>query len=376
MRIKLIILLSIVYFCMGGCSEGRTDIPEYEVPEDMRAVEFVLPGMIGSPLKETSGTASRMGNAEGSTIDEITLEGKDIINLPDGTTLWIKAIELAASGVEPHEVINSYVVRNISGTDTGQQMLYPCTVDDEGNVLEETSIPMFLKIGSTYEFYAVSPARAFVEGTDNALYVNNKEYVISSDKRYTQTQPAKVEITDDGSSVQVVEMNPLINQTAQLEFTIYAEDNDPNIYSLDILPQGVEISGIQMLYDNNLNADAEPWNWSLNDTLKVMIGQNEEKVIVRKMNETDNSFITKNSDGSLYVKCPILPTDAYSTSIIVLFNIEVNGNPTQFEIMLNKKIFRSAYTYHYKGKLSIENGVTVMTWQYVSWNLEVGLIPK
>lgn len=375
MKIKVIILVTAVYFCMTGCTKEQADAPAYEVPEGMRAVEFVLSGMIGSPLKENSGAESRMGNAPGGDVDSGTLDGKNEINLPDGTTLWIKAKEIDKD--KSHEVINSYVVRNISGTETGQQMLYPCTVDEDGNVTEETSVPMFLKIGSTYEFYAVSPARAFVEGTDNALYVNNKEYVISSDKRYSQTEPKEVLIEDNGEgTVQIVKMNTLINQTAQLEFTIYAEDNDPNIYSLDVLPQGVEISGIQRLYDINMNANAEPWNWSWNDTLKVMIGQNDEKVIVRKLNETDNSFIMKNPDGSLYVKCPILPTDAFSSSIIVLFNLEVNGNPTQFEFMLNQKIFRSAYTYHYKGKLSIENGVTVMTWQYVSWDIDAPIIPN
>lgn len=374
MKIKFIILLSIVYSCMAGCDNEHMDKPEYDAPEGMCAVEFVLPGMIGEPLSETSKKNSRMGNAPDDEVDGNTLSDKKIINLPDGTTLWIKAKEIVDN--EPHEVISSYVVRNISGTETGQQMLYPCTVDAEGNVIEETSIPMFLKIGSIYEFYAVSPARAFVEGTDNALYVNNKEYVISSDKRYEQTKPKQVEITDKEGAVQIVEMNTLINQTAQLEFTIYAEDNDPNIYSLDVLPQGVEISGIQRLYDFKMNTNAEPWNWSWNDTLKVMIGQNDEKVIVRKLNETDNSFIMKNPDGSLYVKCPILPTDAYSSSIIVLFNLEVNGNPTQFEFMLNQKIFRSAYTYHYKGKLSIENGVAVMTWQYVSWDKDAPVIPN
>ena len=375
MKIKVIILVTAVYFCMTGCTKEQADVPAYEVPEGMRAVEFVLSGMIGSPLKENSGAESRMGNAPGGDVDSGTLDGKNEINLPDGATLWIKAKEIDQD--KSHEVINSYVVRNISGTETGQQMLYPCTVDKDGNVTEETSVPMFLKIGSTYEFYAVSPARAFVEGTDNALYVNNKEYVISSDKRYSQTEPKEVLIEDNGEgTVQIVKMNTLINQTAQLEFTIYAEDNDPNIYSLDVLPQGVEISGIQRLYDINMNANAEPWNWSWNDTLKVMIGQNDEKVIVRKLNETDNSFIMKNPDGSLYVKCPILPTDAFSSSIIVLFNLEVNGNPTQFEFMLNQKIFRSAYTYHYKGKLSIENGVTVMTWQYVSWDIDAPIIPN
>lgn len=334
--------------------------------------------MIGEPLKEETVNGSRMGNVAGNGVDNKTLVNVTKRSLPDGTTLWIKAEEISNTG-EQHKVINSYVVRNISGSDDGMQMLYPCIVNDEGKVIQETSVPMFLKINSTYRFFAVSSARAFVEGTDNALYVNNKEYVISSDKRYDQTTPKEIEITDGGEPVQIVEMNTLINQTAQLEFTIYAKDNDPNIHTMDVLPQGVEISGVQMIYDVENNSDpasAVPWNWSWNDTLRATVGQDKERVTIRKMNKVDDSFIRKNTDGSLYVKCPILPTDAFSNSIIVLFNLEINGNPTQFEIMLVRKMFRSAYTYHYKGMVEIRDGVTVMTWQYVSWDLDVPLIPE
>ena len=378
MKVKLAILISAACCFMAACTKEQAVVePQaYEVPEGMRAVQFTLPGVIGAPLKETSRAESRMGNMPDSELDSLTLKDKDPVNLPDGTTLWIKAQEIV-EGQTPHEVVNSYVVRNISGTDEGQQMLYPCTVDSAGNVVEESSVPMFLKVNTRYRFHAVSPARAFVEGSNFGLYVNNKEYVIATDIRYDQTRPKEVQITEGEGTVQIVEMNYLINQTAQLEFTIYAADNNPNIYSLDVMPQGVEISGVQNRYSSKESADGEPWNWLMEDTLEVRVGQYDERVVIRKTNDADDNFIRKNDDGSLYVKCPILPTDVFSTPIIVLFNLEVNGIPTQYELMLREKIFRSGYTYHYKGKLDIQNGVTVMTWQYVSWDIgDLPLIPR
>ena len=377
MKVKLAILISVACCFMAACTKEQAVVEQeaYDVPEGMRAVQFTLPGVIGAPLKETSRAESRMGNEPGGNLDYNTLADPDKtpVNLPDGTTLWIKAEEIDSK----ESVVNSYVVRYISGTDERQQMLYPCTVDSAGNVVEESSVPMFLKVNTRYRFHAVSPARAFVKGSNFGLYVNNKEYVIATDIRYDQTRPKEIQITEGKGTVQIVEMNKLINQTAQLEFTIYAADNNPNIYSLDVMPQGVEISGVQNLYSSGASAGGEPWNWLMGDTLKVSVGQYDEKVEIRKTNDTDDSFIRKNDDGSLYVKCPILPTDVFSTPIVVLFNLEVNGIPTQYELMLREKIFRSGYTYHYKGKLDIQNGVTVMTWQYVSWDIgDLPLIPR
>lgn len=371
-------LLFIIAFSLFGCSKEQAGPrSDYQVPEGMCAVNFTLGGVIGESLIENKNNLSRMGNKPGDEIDSKTLENVPVKNLDDGTTLWVYAEE--TTGYKSHRAINSYVVRNISGTETGQQMLYPCIVDEDGNVIEESSVPMFLNIGSTYKFSVVSPARKFVDEEKYSLFVNNKEYVLSNDIRYSQTQPLITEILGDESfpgPVQIVSLNPIINQTSQLEFTIYAEDNDPNIYSLDILPQGVEISGIQYQYDRKMNSNADSWNWTWNDTLKASVGQNTEKVIIRKMgtDAVDDSFISKNADGSLYIKCPVLPTDAFSSSIIVLFNIEVNGVPTQFEMMLNQKILRSAYTYHYKGKIGFENGASVITWQYVNWNIDAPVI--
>lgn len=370
-------ILYILYICslLVSC-QGVEDSGNTFTPEGKRAVSFVLHGMIGEPLLESSKPATRMGNASGEEVDDFTLKPYQTQNLPDGSTLWILAKEEKPDGTVGDEVVQSYVIHNVAG---GQQMLYPCEVDEEGNVVKETSLPMFLNIGSTYLFRAVSPARAFVEGTDHALYVNNKEYVIATDERYEQTSPVEKQIddvSDDGNVVQIVEINPLINQTSQLEFTIYADESDPNIHSLEVLPQGIEISGIQVQYAADNAPGATPWNWTLGDTLRAFVGQDEEKILIRKDTQYSDSFIEKRENGDLYIHCPILPTDAFSNSIIVLFNLEVNGNPTQYEMMLNQKIFRSAYTYHYRGKVELEDGVTVITWQYVNWENDVPIIPR
>lgn len=344
------------------------------VPDGKRAVGFSLPGMIGYSLLESTSLPTRMGNAPGSDVDDFTLESYKPQNLPDGTTLWVMATEFGEDlGKEGNTTVQSYVVHNVSGT---QPMLYPCTVDDAGNVKEETSVPMFLDIGKTYKFRALSPARAFVDGYE--LYVNNKEYVIATDERYEQTRSVqkKIEVGDSDAPIQIIEMNPLINQTAQLEFTIYADESDPDIYSLEVLPQGIEISGIQVQYDNNAFDGASSWNWSLGDTLRAYVGDNREKIVIRKDSQYGDSFIEKKENGDLYIHCPILPTDAFSSSVIVLFNLEVNGCPTQYEMLLNQKIFRSAYTYHYKGKVKLEDGIAVITWQYVNWEGDVPIIPQ
>ena len=58
----------------------------------------------------------------------------------------------------------------------------------------------------------------------------------------------------------------------------------------------------------------------------------------------------------------------------MLFNLSVNGIPTQYEMMLNQKVFKAAYTYHYVGTVKMENGVSTITWQYVSWNEELPIL--
>lgn len=381
-------ILSIISICATTClfyacsQEEVAKVPvSPEVPEGKVAVTFTIPGMIAEPLD---------GFAEESR-SILTDLNIPVTNLPDGTTLWLFAEDVPEGEVSESVEPKSYVVRDIDGMydDEGRQLqqLLPCTVDEEGNLISETSVPLYLTFGHTYRFRAVSPARKFVEGaTDEngepvyAFYVDNKDYVIATDDRYEETKAKVIKIdaaaADEGSTgVEVVEMNPLINQTAQLEFTIEPEENNPYIHSISVLPQGIEISGVQDRYSASSD-NSVLWNWSTGEPLHAYTGDNNTRFLIRKDTQFEDAFIEERENGSLYIKCPILPTNAFSTSIIVVFNLQINGSPTQYEMMLNQKIYQAAYTYHYKGKVSIQDGVSVITWQYVNWSKDVPIIPQ
>lgn len=381
-------ILSIISICATTClfyacsQEEVAKVPvSPEVPEGKVAVTFTIPGMIAEPLD---------GFAEESR-SILTDLNIPVTNLPDGTTLWLFAEDVPEGEVSESVEPKSYVVRDIDGMydDEGRQLqqLLPCTVDEEGNLISETSVPLYLTFGHTYRFRAVSPARKFVEGaTDEngepvyAFYVDNKDYVIATDDRYEETKAKVIKIdaaaADEGSTgVEVVEMNPLINQTAQLEFTIEPEENNPYIHSISVLPQGIEISGVQDRYSASSD-NSVLWNWSTGEPLHAYTGDNNTSFLIRKDTQFEDAFIEERENVSLYIKCPILPTNAFSTSIIVVFNLQINGSPTQYEMMLNQKIYQAAYTYHYKGKVSIQDGVSVITWQYVNWSKDVPIIPQ
>ena len=380
-KILSIISICVTTYLFYACSQeevGKVPVSP-EVPEGKVAVTFTIPGMIAEPLD---------GFAEKS---RSILTDIPVNNLPDGTTLWLFAEDITEGELQEEVEPKSYVVRDIDGMydDEGRllQQLLPCSVDDEGNLVSETSVPLYLTFGHRYHFRAVSPARKFVEGaTDEegesvyAFYVDNKEYVIATDDRYEETAATEITINadaaDEGSAgVEVVEMKPLINQTAQLEFTIVPEENNPYIHSISVLPQGIEISGVQDLYSASSD-NSVLWNWSTGEPLHAYTGDNNTSFLIRKDTQFEDAFIEERENGSLYIKCPILPTNAFSTSIIVVFNLQINGSPTQYEMMLNQKIYQAAYTYHYKGTIRMEDGVSVITWQYVNWSDDVPIIPR
>ena len=326
-------------------------------------VEFAFGGMLNAPLSKA--------------LDENVFKDSIPHNLPDGTTLWIFAEDVTTDGSELDQVEpKAYVVRDMSD---GSQQLRPCEVDEKGNLVSETTTPFFLTIGHEYKFRAVSPARKFVKGAQDedgndvyALHVDNKEYVLATDDRYEETAAETITIEEQGEDVQIVEMNPIVNQTAQLEFTIVADKDNPDIHSITVLPQGIEIAGVQNQYSRDGGGVA--WNWSTGEPLVAYLGDDNAKVLVRKDSQYGDALIQEHADGSLYIRCPILPTDAYSSSLIVMFNLQVNGSPTQFEMTLNRKVF--ACTYHYKGTVTVENGISVITWQYVNWSNEIPIIPN
>ena len=359
MRVKIydvFFLLLLLVACDKDFSRQKID-----VPEGMVQVDLWLAGVYDnlSPFAGRSGNlASRSG-----TVDSETLEGKPKHFLPDGTTLWILVQKIGSGDLpEGDTEFKSYIVRSTEGG-TGSS-LYPCVVNEDGTPKLDpatgkpiiTDSPFFLEYG-TYLFTALSPARKLED--NKGLVVSNGEYLISTDNRYQQTQQTKVLLEEDGRDVVIITLNPLINQTAQLKFTLYADD--VYVHDLDVMPAGTTVSGLQSLY----NLEGETWNWQLGDTLKMSYGDKSESY-------TQYSY-TRADDGAFVVDVGILPTNAISTPLVVLFNLKVNGIPTIYEMMLNEKIFKAGYSYHYKGKVTIQEGVSAIVWQSVSWSTDVDL---
>lgn len=369
MKLKKYICMIAGILLFSACSE-RDEVPSPEVPEGMVEVRPSIAGMLtASPSAGNRTIATRT-----FTPDSTILADKKVLPLEEGATMWL-LIDGKTQEKETYKTLKSYVVKG----EGEMQRLYPCTVDDEGNVTTEKVAPLYIPYG-TYTFKGISPARVFLDQNGQPvsdltkvdtcrMMVQNGEYLISSDERYQQTLAEEQTIAEGQGKVQLVELKPLINQTAQLKFTLYADPNDAYIHSIEMLPAGVEISGLQ---DPLAQPETAHWNWSpaLKDTLKAYPGNKFEKLI---LHGDDAQSITHKSGKELEVRASVLPTDAISTSVIVLFNIKVNDVPTQYEMMLNQKILRAAYSYHYKGKVTITDGIVAITWQHISWDANVGI---
>lgn len=347
--VKIIVGVGILF---ASCTADITENENVVQPKQAK-VQFVLPGRYGDFLPRKNETATRVAYP---TDDETKtqLESNPTHPFPDGSTLWL----MVKNTTTNEDYVKSFVVHRNEGDENSY--LYQCTVDADGKVKEESGSPFFIEAGS-YEISAVSPALPLND--DGALTVDNGQYLIASDKRYTKTDVTKFTVTDEdtgkGSYIKFVKLNPLINQTAQLKFTLYYDTPEGYIHSCELLPTGVEISGLQKpLLDGNT------WNWKLGTPLVPSYSDKTEKYVVHDY-ESDGSNIIVNTG--------ILPTYAISQPLVVLFNLKVNGQPTVFQTQLPEKNFKAGYTYHYKGKISISNGVTVITWQNVIWSTNVSI---
>lgn len=338
-----------VWCCMLlGWTACDNDAAADKVPgDDLIQIQPVLSGSLVADGFGTGTRASLSGE-----------DGYKIVPLPEGTTLWIIAEKLDED--EADKVTSTsktaYVVKEVS-EGTGVTSLYPCEVDADGKVVSVDGTPMFISEG-TYKFWAISPARNL--GDDNTLSVKNGEELLATDDRYVETAPTEITVsanwTDEDSRIEVIRLNPLFNQTAQLKFTITSEAKW--IHSLELLAAGVEYSGLQEETENN---------WSLTNHLQTDFA-------MKNGTYRETECVTgKNSDGTHYleVTTPVLPVNAIATPVVVLFNVLINGVPSPFSIMLTEKNFRAGYSYHYKGTVKLQDGVAVIVWQFVEWNMDV-----
>ena len=210
---------------LWGCdSQDCPDPDGGTVPEGMVEIRPVLPGMFGSIPRDPASVQSVASRAYDS--NNVTDEKLNkTIRLPQGSTVWLIAESKKDGESTVTYVKKSYVVFNPSEGDTNKSYLVPCTVDDDGNMIDMEGTPLYLKDGHTYKFYAISPARKLDENLFNknqvGFQVKNGEYFYANDCRYSKTTPDEVTVKSDNTEdVQIIDLKPMINQTAQLKFQI------------------------------------------------------------------------------------------------------------------------------------------------------------
>ncbi len=299
-----------------------------------------------------------------------TTEGKlgNLTRLPEGSTVW-----LIASNTEEIDgtttttyIKKSYVVYNPDSEEndpeTGNPISYlvPCEVNSDGTVASLESAPLYLKNNTTYHFSAISPARPLNEEAlkqGNVTFkVKNGEAFYANDGRYKSTKSGSFKIAaTDNDDVCEVKLSPMINQTALLRFHIL---RGHGVHDLDIQPSGIEISGLQK------DTDGVDWHMST--------GPDDEPIILKHGGKFGiynfYDWIVNPADKSISIDVPVLPMYSISKPVIVLFRLKINGVPTSFEMMLNEKDFKAGYSYGYRGTVAIEDGIDVITWQFVSWS--------
>lgn len=183
---------------LTGCADGY-ETPENgnTLPSGMAEVRLAIPGML------TASPTAADTRTDDFTPDNETLVDKKLLPLEEGSTVWLLIDGKTTSGGsegegETYHNLKSYVVRG----EASNQYLYPCTIDDAGNVIKETGTLLTVPYG-TYTFRAMSPARTFRDEQGEAIpidkvtadnyfqLVSNGDYLISNDERYTQTQGKK-----------------------------------------------------------------------------------------------------------------------------------------------------------------------------------------
>ncbi len=349
----------------GACD--KQEFPGRDpIPEGMVEVLPALPEQFSALPRDASEVrqqATRTYDPNATTNEKLN----KTIPLPEGSTVWL----IAKNEKDNTLIKNSYVVHN-SGEEEALSYLVPCTVNEKGEVTDEEGAPLYLKEGTQHLFYAVSPARQldeaeFAQGKV-AFRVKNGAYFYANDGRYARTspQPIKVE-SSNPEAVQRIPLSPMINQTAELKFQI---KKGAGVHDLDIQPSGIQLSGLQ---NDNLKAgsiyggpDGLYWHMSQ--------AESDEPIELQHGDKTgSNNYYnyTIDAEGRVNIEVPVLPMRSLSKPVIVLFRLKVNGVPTTYEMMLNEKDFKAGYSYGYRGEVSITAGVTVFSWQYVSWELDV-----
>lgn len=369
---------------LGACDKQEVPADNgYVVPEGMVEVRPVLGGVFSSLPRSASDSRSDATRVYPSNAEtEGLLENCPQTRLPESTTVWLIARNeetTTTDGVTTTKVSyekRSFVVYN-SGDDPTMSYLVPCTVDNEGKVSSMEGSPLFLRDGKTYTFYAISPARElrddWLKEGKVGFSVANGQAFYANDCRYEPTtpQPIAVENRHHPEAVCVVPLAPMMNQTALLRFRIR---KGSNVHDLDIQPAGIQISGLQEDdYGGKDFKDEEPYGDETGLFWRMAMEKTDEPFVMKRKENTDSyrAYDYTRDGEDVCIDVPVLPLRGLSEPIIIVLRLKVNGVPTAYQMMLNEKEFKAGYVYGYRGTVNAEGEVTVISWQFVSWEEEI-----
>jgi hypothetical protein len=296
--------------------------------------------------------------------------------LPIGSTLWL-TYRKALDGITDPDPANdadweesnlrAYVVQNSAGYNA----LYPIashTVTEDGHayyVVDDMvdgeyriTNPLYLKDG-LYQFRMVSPA-AKISASDLRMRVDNGMYLYSNDERYEQTRSKVIEVVSNSQGVQNIVLNPMINQTARFKVTLKPGSN---VNSLEMLSQGIEVSGLQNPETEDGNLAFQWSSLAVADTLKMKLADKYSRVSIKEFSVGE--------DGSITGHTGVLPTNAMSTTMVILVNVAVNGIPTQYLVPLYKMVLYHGHSYNLELEIGLDGDIRVMNWANQAWNGEV-----
>lgn len=361
--LELTLLISLVAACRD---EAELELSDPIGGGDSVEIAFVAPSCYTFGGMQTRASDTNYPQTESDYLpvnSTVWLTYQKLKTKEDGTLMTDENGDYVPDG---DENTKPYVVRGLLDKIL---TLYACgesvttTTDDDGTTHtwrnanpEVSGVPLYLDAGH-YRFSAMSPALPITKTGDNDTYrakVYNGVYFCASDIRYKNSYNQEFEVKVQKNGVQRVTLNPLVWQVARLNFTI---THDDKVGDVDMLPDGIEVSGLQ----NPVNSAGENtyFNWHSNvwsDTLPMRLGDKRSWVSI------PGEDCVKLSDGTITANVGVLPTNGMSTTFVLLFNLAINGIPTQYETSINKTLLYHGHMYNVKITVDGKDKVTVLPW--------------
>jgi hypothetical protein len=205
--------------------------------------------------------------------------------------------------------------------------------------------------------------------------VENGVYFCASDVRYDNSRNQRFTVVAQTNGVQRITLNPMVWQVARLNFEI---TNGPKVSDLGVSSAGIEVSGLQNPLDTQGNNTYFNWRSSnLADTIPMRMGDKRSWVTIRGEDCTVKTTTTNGVKNTVITgDVGVLPTNGLSTVFVFLFNLTVNGIPTQYEVTVNKQILYHGRQYPVKITVDGKDDISVMTWSNQSWTADAVLSVK